>query len=91
MNILIYGYYGLNNLGDDLFEYIFKKLFSPYDHNYNITIQNPNNLVIKDDIDIVICGGGDIITDYFMIPLLKAKRKWEIKNKIHSFEYNRFN
>jgi hypothetical protein len=73
MLILLYGYYGYNNLGDDLFEYIYKKYFES--KNLNYIIMNPSNLNINYEnvskVNIIFLGGGEIINDYFIIPIFK--------------------
>ncbi|ATZ80352.1 putative WcaK-like polysaccharide pyruvyl transferase [Bodo saltans virus] len=74
MNIQILGYYGERNFGDDMFEYIFRKIFS----KHKVHIANPNNLSnLQNNIDILICGGGDIIQDYFMKKIAMLKKNWE--------------
>lgn len=62
MNILVLGYYDRHNLGDDMFKISMPKLF---------TSSNLTFLCIDDfkgdheGYDGVICGGGDIVNDYF--------------------------
>jgi len=76
LNIVIYGYYSMKNLGDEMFEYVFSNLLK----NHNILFQNPNQLKdIPENTDLLLCGGGDIINDYFMLPLIKIKDIWEKK------------
>ena len=78
MNIIILGYYSHGNYGDDLFEVIFKKLYV----NYNLTFYDPNKInIIPDNIDIIVCGGGDIINDFFMKQIVKLKLSAEAKYK----------
>jgi polysaccharide pyruvyl transferase WcaK-like protein len=70
MNIVILGYYAHGNYGDDLFEVIFKKLYS----EHNLSFYDPNKITsIPDSTDIIICGGGDIINDWFMEQISKLK------------------
>ena len=77
MNILFLGYYNHNNMGDDYFEFIFKKMFN----NYNIYFIDPNNLTeINKNINILVCGGGDIINDYFMNKIVLLKYNFEKNN-----------
>lgn len=77
MKILIYGYYSKNNFGDDLFEIVFKKHFAKLDHDIYIT-SPPKLKNITADIDIIICGGGDIINEYFMRAIIAFKREREL-------------
>jgi len=62
--ILVLGYYFHNNLGDDIFEYVFKNKIL---HNYNITIDKLENILHHNDVsyDAVIIGGGDLINDTY--------------------------
>ena len=59
IHIVIYGYYGQNNLGDDLFEYVFKFLIGT---RYRVTFTCN---IIPNDVDIIIYGGGDLFNDFF--------------------------
>lgn len=59
-NILVVGYYDRGNLGDDAFKNCFQKIGSMR----FITSDDFNS--VPDDIDVIICGGGDIINPYFM-------------------------
>jgi len=79
MNIIFLGYYSHGNYGDDLFEVIFKKLFGL---NNTLTFYDPNNLTsLSESTDIIICGGGDIINDFFMKQICKLKIQYETKYK----------
>ena len=78
MNIIVLGYYSHGNYGDDLFEVIFKKLYV----NYNLIFYDPNKItIIPDNVDIIVCGGGDIINDFFMKQIVKLKLSAEAKYK----------
>lgn len=67
MKILILGYYYRNNIGDDIFEYIFKNYLNKYWPNVQYIIKNTDDInVIPNDISLIICGGGDIINNYFL-------------------------
>lgn len=71
--ILFLGYYGHLNMGDDYFEFMFRNIFK----NYSITFANPNKIdKIPEDTDILICGGGDIINDYFMLKICELKKNF---------------
>lgn len=68
--ILVLGYYNRSNLGDEMFKqsipYFFPKSKLDFvctdDYDFNINVQN---------YDAIICGGGDIINDYFYKKLIK--------------------
>ena len=76
--ILFLGYYNRKNLGDDLFYYIFKQLFGQYD--CEIHFADPMSIgEIKQNVTMIICGGGDIVTDYFMKKIIALKYNWEQK------------
>lgn len=64
MKILIVGYYNHNNLGDDMFQDAFKKLL-PLCQLTFIDIDNIKEVKL-DSYDRIICGGGDIVNDYFL-------------------------
>ncbi len=74
--VLVLGYYYKNNLGDDIFQYVFSKYVFA-NGSYDVTIVNLDNLEsIVNDIrsgkietfDYVIVGGGDLINDYYFNP-----------------------
>ena len=73
MKILLYGYYNKHNFGDDLFEFILKKYFDSKQILYIVSNSSNLNEIYKTNlnIDIIIFGGGEIINDYFMIPIFK--------------------
>lgn len=65
--VLVLGYYDRQNLGDDMFKFIFGKYFEQQWSNCKMLIKNTDDIEqIDPDTDLVICGGGDIINDYFM-------------------------
>lgn len=67
MKILILGYYDRHNIGDEMFKFVFRNYFDDNWPNHDLIIKNTDDLdMIPEDIDIVICGGGDLINDYFM-------------------------
>ncbi len=62
--ILVLGFYNRCNIGDDLYSFVFPLLFSKAQ---SIQFACMDDIVeLPKDIDIVVCGGGDIINDYFM-------------------------
>jgi hypothetical protein len=62
MNILILGYYNRSNLGDEMFKISIPKLFK----NSRVSFECVDDFKKTTDIyDAIICGGGDIINDYF--------------------------
>jgi hypothetical protein len=69
--ILLYGYYKYNNFGDELFKYIFETYFKS--KNIKYITKNPDDLELNyktiEIVDCILLGGGEIINDYFMIPL----------------------
>lgn len=74
--ILFLGYYNHKNLGDDLFQYIFTNIFNK--SGYGIKFIDPNHLSqIDNNVEILICGGGEIFTDYFMAKIIKLKNEYE--------------
>src|SRR5690348_5897831 len=56
---LVIGYYDKGNLGDEAYKASFAKI-GPVTHVSSDKITH-----IPDDIEVVICGGGDIINTYF--------------------------
>lgn len=70
-HILLLGYYNHKNLGDDVFEYIFTKLFELYGVNYTIMDMDKCKTIPPETTKIIF-GGGDLINDYFM------KKLWSL-------------
>lgn len=63
-NILVLGYYNRSNLGDEAYKIAIPLIL---EGEYNFTFSCTDDLsAIPEDVDIVICGGGDIINKYFM-------------------------
>lgn len=76
--ILVLGYYDRHNLGDEMFKIAISKIFEKMVCHFISTDDfNGNN----NDYDYIICGGGDIINNYFHD---------KIKNIIKGFEGNIF-
>ena len=83
--ITFLGYYHKSNYGDDYFEYIFTKLFS---QGYKIAFFDPNSIdSLPSETDIIVCGGGDIVNDYFMHKIYNLKKKHELKTNKKLFCY----
>jgi len=88
VNVLVYGFYGKNNLGDDLFMEAFRNLFP----NYNFKFTDQINANLLECVSVVFFGGGSFLTGEPNIkcdalPLLKSKKIFYIgvgvENKIH--------
>lgn len=76
-HVVILGYYGKKNLGDDLFEVAFKAIFDRMP-DVEATLVPPNKIDrLSPDTDALICGGGDIVTDYFMDKIISLKKKYQ--------------
>ena len=77
VNIIVIGYYGHYNLGDDQYLLSFINLFNFIKYN-SIKFIDCDKLVntpINDD-DIIILGGGDVLNEYFIdVITLKFKNK----------------
>ena len=73
MTILLYGYYNQGNFGDELFDLFFSTYFEKKVLPY-IKL-NPSELgqTYKqiEKVNLIFFGGGEIINDYFMIPLFQ--------------------
>ena len=72
MHVWVLGYYDRGNTGDEMYKFAFRRLLC--DMNRSHTKENVKlHFVCMDDlttipshVQVVICGGGDIINDYFM-------------------------
>jgi hypothetical protein len=62
--ILVIGYYNRKNIGDECYKIAFPLLFQNVKKMSFVCSDDIE--VIPDDVTTVICGGGDIINDYFM-------------------------
>ncbi len=70
--ILILGYYQRKNLGDDVFEYVWKEYLRKYFPDATYAICNIDDVKkISPDTSVVLFGGGDLINDYFIPKLNK--------------------
>jgi len=66
-SVLILGYYGKNNLGDDLFQYAITQIVKLKYPTLSLTFANPKDISrIPGSPEIIFVGGGDLINDYFM-------------------------
>lgn len=69
---LVLGYYKKENLGDEQYQISIPRLLKKSGFTGNVRFENPNDIsVIPSDIQIVICGGGDIVNDYFQLKISK--------------------
>lgn len=63
-SILVLGYYNRHNLGDEAYRITIPMLLG---NQYNYTFACTDDIDdIPNNTDIIICGGGDIINEYFM-------------------------
>jgi polysaccharide pyruvyl transferase WcaK-like protein len=62
MNISIVGWYNKNNMGDDYFKKIFNKKFS----KFNTSFYNSEFKKIDTNSDVLILGGGDVLSEFFI-------------------------
>jgi polysaccharide pyruvyl transferase WcaK-like protein len=77
--ITVIGYYGKKNLGDDLFEVVFN-LLEASSPNLQLQLMEPGSARnLDDDVTALVCGGGDIVTDYFMKCVIERKNEWEAR------------
>lgn len=72
MNIECIGWYDHHNVGDEAYKLAFPKLL----HNNNIRFLE--SVSGRDDIDLTILGGGDVVCDYFIDKVLKNKSSKKI-------------
>lgn len=70
IKILVIGFYDRLNIGDDTYKDVIPIIFK--NSNVSICFKCMDDITnIPSDISIVICGGGDIINDYFMKKTVK--------------------
>ncbi len=62
--LLVLGYYGRGNLGDESYISLFPNFFSKYKLNF-VSIDDVADIKNLSDYYGVVVGGGDIINDYF--------------------------
>jgi polysaccharide pyruvyl transferase WcaK-like protein len=66
INILVLGFYNRQNYGDDLYTSTIPIIFQKYPNIIINYISMDDLKEIPDNTNIVICGGGEIINEYFM-------------------------
>ena len=78
--VWVIGYYHRNNLGDDVFGWVFEKLIPQISKYKKVVLINADQLTsrlpLPHNVKAVIVGGGDMINAYFMKslrPLLEKK------------------
>lgn len=75
MKLLIAGFYGHDNFGDDCFMMVFNRFFSGHDLTYtDIAILDKTNL---NDYDAVIIGGGDVLNDFYGLKYNEVLAKYQ--------------
>jgi hypothetical protein len=76
MNVIITGYYYHQNLGDDLFEFISRKIFlskkfsTIFPSIKYVRIEDLYNSEYKKDCSRIILFGGEVLNDYFLDKLI---------------------
>lgn len=80
--ILLYGYYNYNNFGDELFKFILIKYLNNKKFEYIISNPKHINKEYKNlqKVDLILLGGGEIINDFFILPLLNYIKYHNIYN-----------
>ncbi len=62
-NVLVLGFYNRNNIGDEAYKLVLPMILK----NKNVIFECMDDIeYLPENIDIVVCGGGDIINEYFM-------------------------
>jgi polysaccharide pyruvyl transferase WcaK-like protein len=62
--ILIYGYYGHSNVGDESFVFVFNQFLS---ENFDIEYRSPSTIQeFSNDYHALIIGGGNLLGEYFL-------------------------
>ena len=67
--VLVYGYYGQHNTGDDAFMEVFKWIYR--NRPEQLVFCSPEEAIPALPYEYCILGGGDVLNDYFMEPLIK--------------------
>jgi DNA-binding PadR family transcriptional regulator len=76
---LILGYYDKQNLGDEQYKLTIPIFLNNCGFKGQILFRDPNDfpLPIPDNIQIIICGGGDIINDWFNEKLIERLKDFK--------------
>jgi polysaccharide pyruvyl transferase WcaK-like protein len=70
MQVLVLGYYGRKNLGDDVFEEVFSRYLKT--RNFIPVIKHIDEIIsIPENIACIIVGGGDLINDQYIHKIKK--------------------
>jgi len=79
-NIIVYGYYNQQNLGDDIFKYVYEKILNR--HNLIFTTVETNKF--PEDTDIILYSGGDLFNEYFYKTFLNILNRSNFKGPIYA-------
>ncbi len=71
--IIVLGYYGFHNMGDDLLESSIRNMFIGQD----LTFSSPDRIDNISSYQVVIVGGGDLFNDYFSHSILRLLSKFD--------------
>jgi hypothetical protein len=73
--IIVFGYYNKQNLGDEMFKETIPLLFQDYQLDF-MSIDSITDSIQLDNYNGLICGGGDLINNYFYNKLLIVTNKF---------------
>lgn len=72
LDILVLGFYDRGNAGDEMYKVAFREIFSAAGvRRLDFRCIDDVGIELPEGYDIVVCGGGDLINDYFM-PKVRA-------------------
>ena len=74
--VLFIGYYDRANLGDDAFKYALPKFFKHYKIDF-VTADDVGTIKSYKKYQAVLCGGGDLINEYFKNKLKEVRSKFQ--------------